>query len=100
VQAIADTNSLLSGLIPLAAAIGEAWAQEFLCELRAIGRDPIGAWPGTVREARSRVIQKLPAARQRAGEALDPDSLQLLARTTYDAARRSWMANAEPDLEP
>jgi len=99
VHAVADSGPL-SGLLPLAAAIGEAWAQEFLCDLRSRGRDPIGAWPGTVREARSRVIANLPAARQRADAALDPDSLQLLARTTYDAARRSWLANAEPDLEP
>ena len=95
-------------LLPQAAAIGEAWARECADDLRAQKRGVVGAWPGTIREARSRVL--LGVVRQAAARsasagapknnALDTETLQLLARTAYDAARRSWHVISEPDLEP
>ena len=114
-------------LLPQAAAIGEAWARECADDLRAQKRGVVGAWPGTIREARSRVllgVVRLAAARSSSSGAapaksggalpalpvggataprtnsLDTETLQLLARTAYDAARRSWHVISEPDLEP
>ncbi len=95
-QALATQS--VESLLPQAAAIGEAWAQECAVDLRAQERGVVGAWPGTVREARSRVLLRLPAART--VPALDTATLHLLARTAYDAARKSWQAISEPDLEP
>jgi hypothetical protein len=90
--------SNIEALVPSATALGQAWASECANELRAQERDLVGAWPGTVREARQRVLAKLPAARTT--PPLDRDTLDLLARAMYDAARRSWLAISEPDLEP
>jgi hypothetical protein len=92
-----EPDTLDPALLPMATAIGEAWAHECASDLRASDRDVVGAWPGTVREALSRVLSKLPAARSKHG--LRSDAMQLLARTTYDAARRSWQAISEPDVE-
>ena len=85
-------------LLAQATVIGAAWAQECAVDLRAQERGVVGAWPGTVREARSRILARMPAARTT--PALDTATLQLLARAAYDAARRSWQAISEPDLEP
>lgn len=78
-------------------ALGEAWAQEVVTTLRAQTRGVVGAWPGTLREARSRVFRGLPAVR---GSSLDAEALEALSRAVYDAARRQWDAISEPDLEP
>lgn len=88
----------LAGLLPEAEAIGHAWAQECASDLRSRDRGIVGAWPGTVREARSLVMTRLPAARTR--PSLDTELLQQLAHATYDAARKSWQAICEPDPEP
>jgi hypothetical protein len=78
-------------------ALGEAWAHDVASALHAQGRGVVGAWPGTMREARSRVLMGLPAARQ---PTFDPLALQALARDVYDAARRCWDEISEPDPEP
>lgn len=78
-------------------ALGEAWAHEVASALRAQTRGVVGAWPGTLREARSRVFRGLPAAR---GPSFDAEALEALSRAVYDAARRQWDAISEPDLEP
>jgi hypothetical protein len=92
------SDSELELLMPQAAAIGVAWANECAVDLRSNEREVVGAWPGTIREARSRVLSVLPAARMR--PTLDTEALQLLARAAYEAARRSWRAMSEPDPEP
>lgn len=85
-------------LIPaVSLALGEAWAQEVANTLRAQTRGVVGAWPGTLREARSRVFLGLPAARQ---PTFDSEALEVLSRAVYEAARRRWDAISEPDLEP
>jgi hypothetical protein len=91
--------SSIDTLLAEATAIGEAWASECADDLCAQERGVVGAWPGTVSEARSRVLARLPAARARTS-ALEPETLQLLARAVYDAARKSWHSISEPDLEP
>ncbi len=76
-----------------ASQIGEAWARELVLELREQERAPVGAWPGTMREARMRVRSRLDAG-------LDPERLDELARVANLAARRGWREVCEPDLEP
>ena len=76
-----------------ASQIGEAWAREYVRELREQERAPVGAWPGTMREARMRV-------RSRLAIALERDRLDELARVANFAARRGWREVCEPDLEP
>jgi hypothetical protein len=81
----------------VSAALGEAWARDVANALRAQTRGIVGAWPGTLREARSRVIVGLPPARR---SAVDAAALESLSRAVYEAARRCWDAISEPDLEP
>jgi len=75
-----------------ASQIGAAWAEEYLRELHAHARAPVGAWPGTMSEARKRVVTQLAIV-------LAPDRLQELARVVNLAARRGWQKVSEPDPE-
>ena len=75
-----------------ASQIGDAWAEEYLRDLQARARAPVGAWPGTMSEARSRVVSKLAIV-------LAPERLQELARVANLAARRGWQKACQPDLE-
>ena len=75
-----------------ASQIGAAWAEEYLRGLRALARAPVGAWPGTMSEARRRVQTALAIG-------LVPDRLQELARVANLAARRGWQKVSQPDLE-
>ena len=81
----------------LAMALGKTWAQDVANQLHDQGRGVIGAWPGTLREARSRVLMGLPATRQ---PTFDVEVLHAFAREVNDAARRCWDEIAEPDPEP
>jgi hypothetical protein len=91
-------NPAMAELVPsVSSALGEAWANDVAKALRAQTRGLIGAWPGTMREARSRVLMGFPAARQ---STFDPEALAALSRAVYDAARRYWDAISEPDPEP
>ncbi|HET7501621.1 MAG TPA: hypothetical protein VFK02_11475 [Kofleriaceae bacterium] len=81
----------------VSSALGEAWAHDVANALRAQTRGIVGAWPGTLREARLRVLRDLPAARARR---FDAAALEALAREVYDAARRYWDEISEPDQEP
>ena len=76
----------------LATSIGQAWAQEYVRTLEAQERDIVGAWPGTIREARRQVLARV-------RDKLEPDQLDQLARITNLAARRGWETVSEPDLE-
>lgn len=88
----------LAEFVPsVSTALGEAWAHDVTSALRAQTRDIVGSWPGTMREARSRVLAGLPAARR---SAFDAAALDALARAVYTVARRSWDAISEPDPEP
>jgi hypothetical protein len=88
----------LAELVPsVSAAIGEAWANEVANALRAQTRGLVGGWPGTLREARSRVLLGLRAARQ---PAFDSEELMALSRAVYETARRCWDQISEPDPEP
>ena len=52
--------------------------------MRAQTRALVGAWPGTLREARSRVLCGLPPERR---AAFDAEALDALSRAVNDAAR-------------
>jgi hypothetical protein len=79
-------------LAELAASIGQAWSQDYVAQLQAQERDIIGAWPGTIREARRHVLARIKLK-------LEPEQLDQLARLTNLAARRGWETVSEPDLE-
>ena len=87
----------LAELVPsVSAAIGEAWANEVANTLRSQTRSLIGGWPGTLREARTRVLFGLRIART---SAFDSEQLTVLTRAVYEAARRCWDQIASPDPE-
>lgn len=90
VVAVASTDLLVSQ----ARVIGETWAVDYVATLRDQERDIVGAWPGTVSEARRRVLARLPHS-----NAFEPELVKALACAAYDAARRSWQEVAEPDPE-
>ena len=91
--AVADvTAEAAAELSPIAASVGEAWAAELVQALRANERDVVGAWPGTMREARMRVLARL-------HRLLDLALLDELARLVIVAARREWHQVAQPDPE-
>ena len=75
-----------------ASQIGAAWAEEYVRDLQAHARAPVGAWPGTMSEARGRVMTQLAIV-------LAPERLHELARVANLAARRGWQMVSEPDLE-
>lgn len=78
---------------PIAMAIGEAWAHELVRTLRDDKREIVGGWPGTISEAKVRVLAHL-------ARMLDLEVLADLARVATEAARRAWLRVAETDPEP
>jgi hypothetical protein len=79
-------------LVTLAQSIGDTWAHAYVDTLRSQERDIVGAWPGTIREARRQVLARVKIK-------LEPEQLDQLARLTNLAARRGWESVSEPDLE-
>ena len=84
--------SVPAELSTLATSIGQAWAQSYVSMLQEQERDIVGAWPGTIREARRQVLARIKSR-------LEPEQLDQLARITNLAARRGWETVSEPDLE-
>ena len=87
------TNRSNADLVPIATAIGTSWVDEIVRTLRAEDRALIGGWPGTISEAKTRVLSAL-------GERVDPPLLAELARVASEAARRGWQSVTQPDPEP
>lgn len=79
-------------LAVIATTIGHAWAQQYMNALEGQGREIVGAWPGTLREARRHVLVRLQ-------DKLEPELLDHLARLVNLAARRGWESVSEPDQE-
>lgn len=79
-------------LHPIATEVGQLWATEVVDTLRSNGRLIIGAWPGTMREARMRVLARL-------DRLVDLALLDHLARVATVAARREWHHVSQPDPE-
>ena len=76
----------------IATAIGDAWAHEMVRALRHDEREIIGAWPGTISEAKMRVLARL-------ARTLDLEVLADLARVATEAARCAWLRIAASDPE-
>ena len=83
----------IAELVPAATAIGEKWAHELVRSLHSDDRQVIGGWPGTMSEARMRILAGMQVK-------LDAAVLDELARVANLAARRGWQEVSQPDLEP
>lgn len=90
VAAVAETAQ--ADFHPIATAVGEAWANELVHSLRSDDREIIGAWPGTLREARMRIRVVLRTK-------VELHIIEELARIAYLAARRGWQEVSQPDPE-
>jgi hypothetical protein len=77
----------------VATAIGHAWASEVVRGLHADERDIVGAWPGTIREAKARILANV-------REHIETTALDELARIANLVARRGWQEHSQPDEEP
>ena len=72
-------------------ALGVTWALDSCADVTKSGRRVEGGWPGTVPEARMRVLQDLPRELAAKGFApLSPIELTAATSTVYDRARREW----------
>lgn len=72
-------------------ALGVTWALDSCADVTKSGRRVEGGWPGTVPEARMRVLQDLPRELAAKGFApLSPLELTAATSTVYDRARREW----------
>lgn len=85
-------DDAVDSLADRASQIGEAWAEEYVRDLQSQARAPVGAWPGTMSDARRRIATQLASV-------LTPERLTELARIANLAARRGWQKVSEPDLE-
>ena len=81
-------------LTTLASSIGERWLHELVHALRSSDRDVVGAWPGTLREARMRIVAGIAISR-----GLESTVLDDLAKVANTVARRGWAEISEPDPE-
>ena len=73
--------------------LGERWAESWREDLRREGRPVEGGWPGTLPEARARVSAYFGRELvQRGWSLLTADELGSVAHTTYEQARRVWLA--------
>jgi hypothetical protein len=77
---------------PIAVAVGELWAKELVLALRSDDREIIGAWPGTMSEARMRI-------RFAVRSKLELQLVEELAHVAYLAARSGWqkISNLDPE---
>lgn len=80
----------------LAVAIGEEWALACASALREQRRAVTGGWPGTMSEARARVLATFART---GGGAPSSERLQALSRAAYGVARTRWNTVAVPDDE-
>jgi len=78
--------------IPIANEVGAAWVAELVQGFRANERHIIGAWPGTLREARMRLLARL-------RQVVDLALLDDLAKVVIVSARREWQLVTRPDPE-
>ena len=99
VDAVAVATST-DALTSLATSIGEAWVHELVRSLHATDRDVVGAWPGTMREARMRVLAGVQSRPETRLDRIDSSVLDDLARVANLAARRGWAEVTQPDPEP
>lgn len=81
-----------------AIALGLRWAEQQRRDLHREGRPAAGGWPGTIREARTRVEREiLPEMLRRVMTPVTLEERERAARTAYASARAEWQRHAEPD---
>jgi hypothetical protein len=78
---------------PIANDVGRAWVVELVGVLEADERAIVGAWPGTISEARIRVLARV-------GRTIDLGILDELARLAQLVAKQRWQQITQPDPEP
>lgn len=72
-------------------ALGVTWALDACADMTSSGRRVEGGWPGTVPEARMRVLRDLTRELAASGFApLSQIELNTATSTVYDRARREW----------
>jgi hypothetical protein len=78
--------------------LGLRWAEQQRRDLHREGRPAAGGWPGTIREARTRVERDiLPEVLRRIMTPVTLEEREHAARTAYASARSEWHRHAEPD---
>ena len=79
-----------------AIAAGRSWFDSWRVDLSGEGRAIEGGFPGTIREARSRVAPAVAIAlSQKRLPRVTDEELGRAMRTTYDEARRVWLASPD-----
>jgi hypothetical protein len=71
-----------------ASAAGAEWAIAVRDALEAEGRRPVGLWPGTLTEARTRAVRLIHVMKLAPASG---EQREVITRTLYDAARTSWL---------
>ncbi len=85
----------LRALERAADALGKSWAFSWADALVAEGRPVAGGWPGTLREARARVVS-CTRERQYTGFSLTEPNLESLTRRAYLVAKAAWHTRTGP----
>ena len=81
-----------------AIALGQTWAEGWRRDLHREGRPAAGGWPGTLREARTRVERALLIEmRGRKMPAITEGEREIAARVAYASARTEWRRHLDPE---
>lgn len=81
--------------------IGRDWAIELKASILLEQRRACGGWPGTLSEARARVlISLLPWLRLNGQPVVTTAQREDAARHLYASARSAWMETRDPDEDP
>lgn len=78
-----------------ARALGARWAHDVQRSLRQENRRAAGGWPGTLREAHSKVAWLLAQSPLTNSVIVAPQFTDELVKTVYASARATWLAHAE-----
>jgi len=93
-----ERRTLLSKAPP---ELGASWARGWCETLRAEGRSVDGGWPGTLQEARSRVLLHFDGELSRRGMSeLTQQELAAATAATYERARQDWLKKARVARRP
>jgi hypothetical protein len=72
-------------------AVGARWVVDYSAAVEESGRRVEGGWPGTIREARGRVLAHLPQQLSARGfQALSPREVVLASSMASAEAKRRW----------
>jgi hypothetical protein len=90
-KALSDSERRSQLLQDQPALVGASWAVDACDEARRSGRSIEGGWPGTVPEARMRVLQALAhVLTERRLSPLSHSELVTATAAAYDRAKREW----------